>query len=204
LYTALLSPGSDDTLRLVEEVGRDVADLGSGALRLLWLTATALAVAPEDPDRALVLLDEASELATRGRGLQYGQDTQLFRGLLLLGRRRYAEAAVALSRALEIAQGRGNRRALCNALSAVVGLCAGAGREAAAMRPLAGLRATREHYGLAGSAFERVAEQKIEERLVERLGERADAPEDRLRDVEATFDLALDTLTEIAAGEDAR
>ena len=64
-YTALLAPGTDETLRLADEVRHDAERTGSVVLRQRWLAAMALALRPVDPDRALALLEEAVELATR-------------------------------------------------------------------------------------------------------------------------------------------
>ena len=80
------------------------------------------------------------------------------------------------------------------------GLADRTGRPETAAVLLAGLRAARDEYGLPGSANERHAEQRIEEHLQPARGQptvRRIRP-DRL-DIEATIDLALDTLDEIAA-----
>jgi predicted ATPase/class 3 adenylate cyclase len=201
-YTALLAPGTDETLRLADEVRRDVEQTGSIALRQMWLQGMALALLPLDRDRALTLLDEAFDLATR-ENLQEGVATAAFwRGIVLFTRHGYADAAAAWRRALVAYHDRGNRRGMTNVLSGVTGLAERTGRSEAAVLLLVGLRAAREEFGLRGSANERYAEQRIEERLRARTGT-AVALAGRHLGIEATIDLALDTLDEIAADEPA-
>ena len=64
-YTALLAPGTDETLRLADEVRHDAERTGSVLLRQRWLEGMAVAVRLVDRERALALLEEAVELATR-------------------------------------------------------------------------------------------------------------------------------------------
>ena len=64
-YTALLAPGTDETLRLAGVVRHDAERTGSVVLRERWLEGMALTLLPVDRDRALSLLDEAVEIATR-------------------------------------------------------------------------------------------------------------------------------------------
>ena len=107
--------------------------------------------------------------------------------------------AAAWRRALVVNHDRGNRRGMTNVLSCVTGLADRAGRSQDAALLLEGLRAARDEFGLRGSANERYAEQRIEEHLRERTGFESAALGARLGGVEATIDLALDTLNEIAA-----
>jgi hypothetical protein len=63
----------------------------------------------------------------------------------------------------------------------------------------AGLQAARDEYGLPGSANERYAEGRMAEHI--ERGPHQDAHHVRRLDIEATIDLALDTLDDIAADE---
>jgi tetratricopeptide (TPR) repeat protein len=197
-YTALLAPGTDDTLRLADEVRRDIERTGSVVLRQQWLTATAVALRTVDLDRALALLDESVELATR-ENLREAGTIEFFRGLMLFARHRYADAATALRRALVGDHDTGNRLGMLNVLSAVTGVAERTGRPETAAALLAGLRAARDEYQLPGSANERHAEARIEEHLQRRPGHQDAAHQIRRLDIEATIDLALDTLDVIAA-----
>jgi predicted ATPase len=197
-YTALLAPGTDNTLRLADELRRDVERTGSVVLRQQWLTATAVALRPVDLDRSLALLDESVELATR-ENVREADSIEFFRGLMLFARRRYADAATALRRALVGDHDMGNRLGMLNVLSVVTGVADRTGRPETAAALLAGLRAAREEYQLPGSANERHAEARIEEHLQRRPGHDHVAHQVRRLDIEATIDLALDTLDDIAA-----
>ena len=198
-YTALLAPGTDETLRYAEEVRRDVVRLGSVPLQSMWLQAMAVALLPVDRERSIALLDEAVELAARSK-LREGLGTgEFWRGLVLFTLRRYADSATAWRRSLVSFHDLGNRRGMTNVLSGVTGLADRTGRSEAAVLLLIGLRAARDEFGLRGSANERYAEQRIEEHLHASTGADGAALEGRQLDIEATIDLALDTLDEIAA-----
>ncbi len=198
-YVALLAPGTDEALRLAEEVSREVEQTGSTILRQTSLSGTALALLPVDRDRALALLDEAVELAT-GADLREGVAmNEFWRGIVFFAQRRYTEAAAAWRRSLVGYHDAGNRRGITNVLSGVCGLADRASRPETAAALLAGLRAARAEFRLPGSANKRDAEQRIEEHLRQRVGTDAVAQRSRPLDIEATIDLALDTLTEIAA-----
>ena len=93
----------------------------------------------------------------------------------------------------------GNRAGMLNVLSAVTGVADRTGRPETAAVLLAGLRAARDEYQLPGSANERHAEARIEEHLQRRPGHPDAAHQIRRLDIEATIDLALDTLDDIAA-----
>ena len=93
----------------------------------------------------------------------------------------------------------GNRRGMLNVLSGVSGLADRSGRPQTAAVLLAGLRAARDEFGLPGSANERHAEQRIGEHLSQREGADDVVHQARPLDIEATIDLALNTLDEIAA-----
>ena len=203
IYTALLAPGTDETLRLADEVRHDTERTRSVVLRQPWLTGMALALLPVDPDRSLALLEESAELATRENLREAVGTAEFFRGLVLFTRRRYADAATALRRALVGYHDMGNRRGMLNVLSGVSGLADRAGRPETAAVLLAGLRAARDEYEIPGSANERHAEERIEEHLQRRPGHRDAAHQVRRLDIEATIDLALDTLDDIAADEPA-
>ena len=202
-YTALVAPGTDETLRLADDVRHAVEQTGSTALRQMWLQAMALALLPLDRRRALALLDEALDARDRATLREGIAIAQFWRGIVLFTRRDYADAAVALRRALVAFHDRGNRRGMTNVLSGVTGLADRTGRSEAAALLLAGLRAARDQFGLRGSANERYAEQRIEEHLRDRVGPGGDALQTRRLDIEATIDLALATLDDIAAEEPA-
>ena len=198
-YAALLAPGTDETLRFADEVRQDVEETGSVALLLAYLAPMAMAVRPVDPDRALVVLDEVVELATRANLPVSLAVAEFYRGIVFFTRRRYAEAAVAWRRALVVYHDDGSRRGTLNALSCVTGLADRTGRPETAAVLLAGVRAARDEYRFPGSANERHAEHTIEEHLQQQLGSESAAHPARRLDVEATIDLALDTLDDIAA-----
>ena len=88
---------------------------------------------------------------------------------------------------------------MTNVLSGVSGLADRTGRPETAGVLLAGLRAARDEFGLPGSANERYAEQRIGEHLSHREGSEGAVHRSRPLDIEATIDLALGTLDEIAA-----
>jgi hypothetical protein len=198
-YTALLAPGTDETLRLAEETRGDVERAGSDALRQMWLQATAAALFVVDPDRALAFLDEALDITTRENLPEGVGTTEFWRGILFFTRRRYADSAAAWRHALVVFHDRGNRRGMTNVLSGVTGLVDRTGRSEDAALLLTGLRAARDEFGLPGSANERAAEQRIEEHLRERVGSGQVTLGGRQLDVEGTIDLALDTLNQICA-----
>jgi hypothetical protein len=202
-YTGLLAPGTDETLRLAEELRGDVDRTGSDALRQMWLQGVAVALLPVDRDRALELLDDALAVGTR-ENLQEGvATTEFWRGIVLFTVRRYADAAIAWRRSLLIHHDRGNRRGMTNVLSGVAGLADRTGRSQAAALLLEGLRAARDEFGLRGSANERYAERRIEEHLRERATSEGSAFRAKRLGVEATIDLALDVLDEIAGDSSA-
>jgi hypothetical protein len=163
----------------------------------------ALALLPLDRARALTLLDESLDVATRENLREGLAVAEFWRGIVLFTRRSYADAAAAWRQALVANHDRGNRRGMTNVLSGVTGLADRTGRSEAAVLLLAGLRAARDKFGLRGSANERYAEQRIDAHLRARTGTDGAALESRQLDIEATIDLALDTLDEIAADEPA-
>jgi hypothetical protein len=197
-YAALLAPGAEETLRFADEVGHSVEQAGSDALRQMWLSATAMALHPVDRGRALELLDESVELASRANLRDGAATSEFWRGLVLFTQRRYADSATAWRRALVGFHDLGNRRGMTNTLSGVSGVALRTGRAETAAVLLAGLRAARAEYGIKGSANERHAELRIEEQLRERAGIGDAVLHARPPDIEATIDLALSTLDEIA------
>jgi predicted ATPase/class 3 adenylate cyclase len=199
VFAALLAPGTDETLRLADEVRYDVEQSGSGLLRAGWLAGTATALLPVDPQRSLAMLDESVELATRENLRESLATWEFWRGIVLFTRRGYEDAATAWRRALVGFHDGGNRRGITNVLSCVAGLASRTGRSETAVLLLAGLRAARVEYGIRGSANERHAEQRIEEQLSQRVGRESPVDSVRRLDIEATIDLALSTLDEIAA-----
>jgi predicted ATPase/class 3 adenylate cyclase len=198
IFTALHAPGTDETLHLANELGGEVERTGSEALRQMWLQGIAMALLPIDRDLALTLLDEALDIATRANSQDGVTTTEFWRGLVLFTRRRYADSAAAWRRALVVSHDRGDRRGMTNVLSGVTGLADRTGRSYDAALLLTGLRAARAEFGLRGSANERHAEQRIEEHLRERAGIGSAALDVRQLDIEATIDLALNTLSDIA------
>ena len=92
---------------------------------------------------------------------------------------------------------------MLNVLSGVTGLADRAGRPEATAALYAGLQAARAEYGLPGSANERYAEGRMAQHIQRRPGHQ-DVHHVRRPDIEATVDLALDTLDDIAADERAR
>jgi hypothetical protein len=200
-YTALLAPGTDETLRLADAARHDADRTGSVVLRQQWLSAMALALRPVDPDGALALLEESVELATHANLTEAVAIAEFLRGVVLFTRRRYPDAATAMRRALIGNHDMGNRRGMLNVLSAVTGLADRAGRPETAAVLFAGLRSARDEYELPGSANERDAEERIAEHLQRRPGHDDAAHPVRRLDIEATVDLALDTLDDIAADE---
>ena len=199
VFTALLAPGTDETLRLAEEVRHDVEQSGSRVLPQMWRQGMAVALLPVDPDRSLTLLDEAAEHASRENLREILATAEFWRGIVLFVRRRYADAATAWRRALVGYHDLGNRRGITNVLSGVTGLTGRTGRPETAVILLAGLRAARAEYGIPGSANERQAEQRIEEHLSQGDGRESPVHSVLPLDVEATIDLALATLDEIGA-----
>jgi tetratricopeptide (TPR) repeat protein len=197
-YTALVAPGTDEALRLADAVGREIDQGDSLAMRQMWLQGAAAALAPLDRDRALAMLDEAVELASLAALFDGVATAEFWRGIVLFTARDYPGAASAWRRALVISHDRGNRRAVTNVLSGVVGLVLRTGRVRAAAVLLAGLHAVRMDYGLPGSVIERDAEARIGEHLLREVGD-AGAASPRPLDIEATIDLALATLEEIVA-----
>ena len=197
-YTALVAPGTDATLRLSDLVGRDVERTGSIALRQQWLQAAAIAIAPVDRDRALVMLDEAVDLATLASVRDGIATAEFWRGGVFFSGRDYIASAGAWRRSLVVFHDRGNRRGVTNALSGVVGLVLRTGRAETAAALLGGLRASRDQFALRGSAPERHAEQRIEE-LLRLDAATAGVLDRRPLDLEVTIDLALSTLDEIVA-----
>jgi predicted ATPase/class 3 adenylate cyclase len=191
-YTALLAPGTDETIRLAESARLDVERTGSGFLWQLLLGGIALAVMPIDPDYALALLDERLEIGTRANlGLAVA-DTEFFRGVVFFMRRLYPETAAAYRRSLVAHHDVGNRRGMLMVVSGTVGLASRCEAPEAAARMLEGLRAAREMYEIPGSAMEQDAERTLAARVSSRdQGQRLD--------LESTIDLALDTLDHIAA-----
>jgi predicted ATPase/class 3 adenylate cyclase len=198
MYTVLFASGTEETIGLAEEVGGEVDTTGSIALRQMWLQAMAIARLPVDRERAMALLDEALELATRASLHDGIGTTQFWRGLAWFTRRDHPAAAAAWRRALVVFHDGGNRRGMTNVLSGVVGLVLRTGRANTATKLLGGLHAARDEFALRGSANERHAEQRIEE-LLRAIPETAGAREARPLDIEATIDLALATLDEIVA-----
>ena len=198
-YTALLAPGTDETLRLADEVRHDTEQTGSVVLRQQWLTAMALALRPVDPEGSLALFEDSVALATSANLQEATAIAEFLRGLVFFTRRRYADAATALRRALVGNHDMGNRRGILNVLSGVAGVADRTGRPETAAALLAGLRAARDEYELPGSANERHAEQRIGEHLSHREGGDEVMQQPRPLGTEATIDLALGVLDEIAA-----
>jgi hypothetical protein len=158
---------------------------------------------PVDRKRALTLLDESFDLATREDLPEGVAITEFWRGIVLFTRRSYADAAAAWRRALVANHDRGNRRGMTNVLSCVTGLADRTGRPEAAALLLASLRAARDEFGLHGSENERYAEHRVEEHLRARAGTDGAGLEGRKLDVESTVDLAVEILDQIAANEPA-
>ncbi len=121
-YTALLAPGTDETLRFAEEVRSDVERIGSVVYRGLWLQAMAAALLPVDRERSLALLDDAAELATREKLRDAVAVCEFWRGIVLFTDRRHAAAATAWRRSLVGYHDLGSRRGVTNVLSCVSGL----------------------------------------------------------------------------------
>jgi hypothetical protein len=197
-YTALLAPGTDATLSLAADVRHDTERTGSLVLLQQWLSAMALALRPVDPDGSVALFEESVELATRANLREAVAIAEFLRGLVLFTLRRYAESAAAMRRALVGNHDMGNRRGMLNVLSAVIGVTDRAGRPETAAILLASLRAARDEYELHGSANERYAESRMAENLEQRPGAHNAVHQARHLDIEATVDLALDTLDDIA------
>ena len=200
-YTALLAPGTDETLRLADEVRHDTERTGSLVLRQQWLSAMALALRPVDPEGSLALFEESVELATRANLREAVAIAEFLRSLVLFTRRRYAESATAMRRALVGNHDMGNRRGMLNVLSGVTGLADRAGRPETAAVLFAGT----------ASGPRRVRTSRLRERALRRGEDRGTSPTPtgprrcghhvRRLDIEATVDLALDTLDDIAADE---
>ena len=197
-FMVLLTPGSEESIRLADEVRRDVGQAGSDTLRGLWLGAMALTVISVEPDRTLALLDEMVTLATRANFPSMLALAEFFRGVVLFVQHRLGETAIAWRRAIVGNHDTGNRQRVLLVLSSVTGLIERAGGVETAAVLLVSLQTARASYGAPGSDIERSVERTIEERLAQRLG--GDGSFDRVRplDVEAAIDLALDTLDEIA------
>jgi hypothetical protein len=92
---------------------------------------------------------------------------------------------------------------MLNVLSGVTGLADRSGRPETAAILLTGLRAARDQYGLPGSANEQRAERTIEEHLQRRTASDGVVHQVTRLGIEATVDLALDTLDEILADRSA-
>jgi hypothetical protein len=197
-FMVLLAPGSDETIRLADEVRRDVGQAGSDTLRGLWLGAMALTVISVEPDRTLALLDEMVTLATRANFPSMLALAEFFRGVVLFVQHRLGETAIAWRRAIVGNHDTGNRQRVLLVLSSVTGLIERAGGVETAAVLLMSLQTARASYGAPGSEIEQSVERTIEERLARSLG--GDGAFDRVRplDVEAAIDLALDTLDELA------
>jgi predicted ATPase/class 3 adenylate cyclase len=197
-YTALLAPGTDETIRLAEDVRLDAERIGSGVLWQGWLGGMALALITVDPDRALALLDERLDLTTRAHLAISIPDADFFRGVVFFMRRRYPETATAWRRALVGHHDLGNRRGTLMVLTAAVGLANRCGTPDATARLLDGVRAARARYEIPGSAIEQDAERTLAARVNSGPGPATRHQVQRL-DLEATIDLALDTLDHVAA-----
>ena len=166
IYTVLVAPGTDETIALAVEVGRDVDRVASVVLRQMWLQSMAIAVFPIDSVRSLALLDEALDLAARA-SLRDGTGTALFWvGIVLFTRREYPDAAAALRRALVLFHEIGSRRGMTNVLSVIVGLVLRTGRSEATAALLGGLR----------RRARRVRTPRIGERAAGRGADRGAAP----------------------------
>jgi predicted ATPase/class 3 adenylate cyclase len=197
-YRAMLAPGADDTLRSIDELRPAVERIGSVVLDQNLLTASAIALGPIDLDRSLSMLATSSEMADVEHFSEGLAQSEFFRGLALFRSRRYAEAATALRRALVGNHDAGNRRGMSNVLSAVVGVAERTGRSRAAAQLLDGLLAARREYLLPGSEFERRAEATLGARLGVVVQSSHASTGSGALDLEATIDVALDTLDDIA------
>lgn len=197
-FMVLLAPGSEETIRLANEVRGDVGQSGSDTLRGLWLGAMAVTVISVEPDRTLALLDEMVTLATRANFPSMLALAEFFRGVVLFVQHRLGETAIAWRRAMVGNHATGNRQRVLLVLSGVTGLIERAGGFETAAILLISLRTARGSYGILGSEIEQSVERTIEERLARSLG--GDVAFDRVRplDVEGAIDLALDTLDELA------
>ena len=168
-YTALLAPGTDETLRLADEVRHDAERTGSVVLRQQWLTAMALALRPVDPERV-------AGTASKTPSSSPPAPTS--------GKRWPSPSSFAVS-CSSPAVATPTRRPRCGERSSatttwatgeacstcspgVAGVADRTGRPETAAALLAGLRAARDEYGLPGSANERHAEQRIGEHLSHR------------------------------------
>ena len=200
-YTALLAPGTDETLRLADEVRHDTERTGSVVLRQQWLSAMALALRPVDPDGSLALLEESVELATRANLREAVAIAEFLRGLVLFTRRRYAEAATAMRRALVGNHDMGNRRGMLNVLSGVWAWPTA--RDDRRPPPSSSRACKRPATSTDFPAPRTSATPRSEsaEHIQRRAGHDDVVHQVRRLDIEATVDLALDTLDEIAADE---
>jgi len=201
LFTALRDGGEGARAR-VESLRGDVEQLGSGVMHASWLLVHAVVALQEDPELGLSVCDELVATATRARLPEMLHSVQFFAGIARARLGQTSRAGADLRRSLAGYQDTGNRRGVTNVLDVTAALAARTGRAESASQLLAGLRAVRGRHGIAGSAIEQLAEQRTEERLRRALGDETFASVVVPRDAEATIDLALDVLTEIAATED--
>jgi predicted ATPase/class 3 adenylate cyclase len=197
-FVVLLSPGSEETIRLADEVRREVVQTGSETLRGLWLGAMVLTLISVDPDRALALLDEMVTLAIRSNFPSMLALAEFFRGVVHFVQHRLDETAIAWRRAMVGNYDTGNRQRVLLVLSSVTGLMERVGEEDTAAALLMSLRTARSSYGAPGSEIEQSAERKIGERLARSLRGDGDIDPVRPLDIEAAIDLALDSLDELA------
>ena len=169
-YTALLAPGTDETLRLADEVRHDAERTGSVVLRERWLEGMALALLPVDRGPS------AGAARRGGRDRDPREPPRSDRHVRVLSRPRALQppcatpdAATALRRALVGFHDRGNRRGMTNVLSVRVRPRrphrTTGDRRSPPRRPA---RRPRDEFGLPGSANERHAEQRIGEHLNQR------------------------------------
>ncbi len=121
-FMVLLTPGSEESIRLADEVRRDVGQAGSDTLRGLWLGAMALTVISVEPDRTLALLDEMVTLATRANFPSMLALAEFFRGVVLFVQHRLGETAIAWRRGIVGNHDTGNRQRVLLVLSSVTGL----------------------------------------------------------------------------------
>jgi hypothetical protein len=185
-------------LGYADAVRREVEQVGSGSLRVEWLTGMGLLLALGDPDRAEAPLAEAVDLATRAGFEDHLATAEFLLGLVWFKQGRLGRSVVALRHGLSSHRDLGNRRGVCNVLSLVVGVALLGGSTEVAAQLLGGLHRARAEFGLAQHGDEAAAERGFEALILERLGAEGRTLLDARPDSEITIDLALDTLDALA------
>ena len=165
-----------------------------------WLSSMALALRPVDPDGSVAMFEESVELATRANLREAVAIAEFLRGLVLFTLRRYAECATAMRRALVGNHDMGNRRGMLNVLSGVTGLADRARKTGGRRRPLRGTASGPRRVRTSRLRERALRRGRMAEHIQRRPGHQ-DAHHVRRPDIEATVDLALDTLDDIAADE---